>query len=194
MRLWYASDVPPRARFSRDTVLEAAIEVARIDGLLAVSARSVAKRLGSSTAPVTSYFDSMQALNDAVVERTVELLLETVAGEQGPDPLLAASLGFLRFVTHEPRLYAGLFLVPHETPPDWVALRRAFAHGLKDSERYRGLSTKARDAVAWRASVVTHGICIEIWSGRWTKTGPDALARLVDELVAPVVAGFFERR
>lgn len=186
--------MPPRARFSRDAVLEAAVEVARTDGLPAVSARSVAKRLASSTAPVTSYFDSMKALNDAVVERIVQLLLNAVAEEEGPDPLLAASLAFLRFVTHEPRLYAGLFLVSHETPPDWVALRRAFADGLKDSARYGGLSPKARDVVAWRVSVVTHGICIEIWSGRWTKTTPAALARLVDDLVEPAVRGFLAER
>ncbi|MBO6734694.1 MAG: TetR family transcriptional regulator, partial [Roseitalea sp.] len=48
-------------------VLDAALEVARHDGLSAVTARSVAKRLGASTAPVTSYFDSMEALSRAVV-------------------------------------------------------------------------------------------------------------------------------
>ena len=49
---------------------------------------------------------------------------------------------------------------------------------------------RQRDALAWRASVVTHGICIEIWSGRWDRTRDDDLRRLVDQLVEPITAEY----
>lgn len=175
-------------------MLEAALEVARRDGLAAVSARSVAKELASSTAPVSSYFDSMQALTEAVVDCIVERLRSAVDAAAGADPLLAAAFAFARFATQEPKLYEGLFLVPHVNPPDWVGLRRSFARDLAGHERYASLSAKARDAVAWRATVVAHGICIEIWSGRWTKTDDDALRRLVDDLVEPVIAAHLASR
>jgi len=186
--------MPPRPKYSREAVLDAAVEVARRDGLGAVSARSVAKALSSSTAPVSSYFDSMQALSEAVVDRIIERLIAYVDASAGDDPLAAASLAFARFTRDEPRLYESLFLTPHASEPDWVGLRRRFARDLGDSPPYAALGARARDAAAWRAVVVTHGICIEIWSGRWTKTDDASLRRLVDDLVMPVVAAFLDQR
>ena len=48
----------------------------------------------------------------------------------------------------------------------------------------------ASPALAWRASVVAHGICIEIWSGRWPKTDEGSLRRLVDQLVEPIAVAY----
>lgn len=182
--------MPPRTRFTREDVLDAAIAVVRADGLRAVSARAVAKRLESSTAPVSSAFPTMQDLIDAVVGRLLVRLVEAVEGADGPDPLRAAAFGFARFTVDTPTFYEALFLLPHAVPPDWVRVRRTFAEGLEHSERFGRLTVRQRDALAWRASVVTHGICIEIWSGRWERTSEPDLRRLVDELVEPVTTAF----
>jgi len=182
--------MPPRTRYTRDDVLEAALQVVADDGLRSVSARSVAKALEASTAPVSSAFPTMQALVEAVVGRILGLLVEAVEGADGPDPLRAAAFAFARFTAHHPTFYEALFLHPHAHPPDWVRVRRSFADGLERSERFRHLSPRQRDALAWRASVVTHGICIEIWSGRWPRTDDEALRRLVDQLVEPITAAY----
>ncbi|MEN0067605.1 MAG: TetR/AcrR family transcriptional regulator, partial [Myxococcota bacterium] len=175
-------------RYTRDTVLNATLEVIRREGLRAVSARSVAKALDASTAPVSAAFDSMQALIEAAVDRIIALLLATLEAARGPDPLRAAAFGFARFTADEPNYYEALFLLPHAVPPDWVRLRRSFSERLDRHERFGDLSPRQRDALAWRASVVTHGICIEIWSGRWARTDDEALRRLVDQLVEPITA------
>jgi len=182
--------MPPKIRYSRDAVLEAALEVVRRDGLRAVSARSVARALDASTAPVSAAFPSMQGLVDAALERLLAGLVATLEEARGPDPLRAAAFGFARFTADDPNFYAALFLHPHAEPPDWVAVRRSFSERLDRHPRFRGLTARQRDALAWRASVVTHGICIEIWSGRWTRTSDDALRRLVDQLVEPVTAAY----
>ena len=181
-------DMPPKPRYSRDAVLDAALDVTRRDGLAAVSARSVAKELQSSTAPVSSYFGSMEELIGSLVESIIDMLNASVDEAEGHDALLDGSFAMVRFCAREPRLYEALFLTTHTITPDWVAFRRRFSRGLGRSSRYASLSARARDAIAWRASVVTHGICIEVWSRRWTKTKDAQLRRLVDELVEPVVA------
>lgn|GEM_PF-975553 len=188
--------LPPKPRFTADVVLQATLNVVRRSGLAAVSARTVAKELGASTAPVIAAFSSMTALQDAALDRIVQLLLQAVDDDTQAtqhdvdvaDPLLHAAFGFVRFTADEPRFYEALFLHPHATPPDWVELRRAFSRGLGRAPRYQGLAPRQMDALAWRASVVTHGICIEVWSGRWTRTDDRALQRLVDDLVDPVIA------
>lgn len=180
--------MPPKTRFTREVVLDAALEVVRSEGLRGVSARTVAKTLGSSTAPVSGAFESMQALEEAVVAALIDVLLEAVDTADGSDPLRGAAFAMARFTADHPRYYEALFLHPHASPPDWVEIRRRFSGPLGGSARFRHLDRKQRDALAWRASVVAHGMCIEIWSGRWTKTSDAALWRLVDQLVEPIVA------
>jgi AcrR family transcriptional regulator len=171
--------MPPKTKYTPDAVLDAALAVVRSDGLRAVSARSVAKALGAST-----------QLVEAVVDRLLAQLVDTVDAADGPDPLRAAAFAFARFTADEPNVYEALFLLPHANPPDWVRVRRSFAERLDRSERFGHLSAKQRDALAWRVSVVTHGICIEIWSGRWERTDDVALRRLVDQLVEPITAAY----
>ena len=117
-------------------------------------------------------------------------LVAAVEEAEGPDPVRAASFAFARFTADTPSFYEALFLLPHAPPPDWVRVRRSFAEGLDRSERFGALTARQRDALAWRASVVTHGICIEVWSGRWARTDDDSLRRLVDQLVEPITAAY----
>ncbi len=186
--------MPPRVRFDRDAVLRAALSVAREEGLGAVTARAVAKALGASTAPVSAAFDGMPALVHALVVHLAERLRASVDDAAGGDPLQGGALAFARFARDEPRLYEALFLVPHEVPPDWVGLRRSFAAGLEAVPRYAALSPRARDALAWRATVVAHGLGVEVWSGRLSRVDDAALRRLIAELVEPVVAAYLASR
>jgi|SRR5690606_6752244 len=179
--------MPPKTRYTRETVLEAALQVVRSDGLAGVSARTVARALGSSTAPVSSAFENMQALSDAIIATLIEKLLAAIDETEASDPIRAAAFAIIRFTADEPRYYEALFLHPHPSPPDWAALRASFSTPLGSSDRFTRLDTRQRDALAWRASVVAHGICIEIWSGRWTRTSDAALWRLVDQLVEPII-------
>ena len=182
--------MPPKVRFTPEVVLDAALEVVRRDGLRGVSARSVANVLNASTAPVSAAFASMQALVDAVVARIIEGYRSAVETAEGPDPLRAAAFAVSRFTADEPRFYEALYLFAHPSPPDWVALRRSFSKQLHRSARFRHLSARQRDVLVWRTSVVVHGICIEIWSGRWDRTDDPSLWRLVDQLVEPIIVAY----
>lgn len=132
----------------------------------------------------------MQELTEAVVAALVGRLTASIEATDGPDPLRAAAFAMARFTADEPQFYGALFLEPHATAPDWVRLRRSFSTQLDRAPRFEHLDDRQRDALAWRASVVAHGICIEIWSRRWDRTDDDALWRLVDQLVEPVIAAY----
>lgn len=186
--------MPPKTRYTREAVLQAALQVVRDDGLRAVSARTVARALGASTAPVLASFENMQALTDTVVAALIEELLAAIDATEASDPIRAAAFAMARFTTDHPHYYEALFLHEHPSPPDWVAIRAGFSGPLGGSDRFRHLGRRQRDALAWRASVVAHGICIEIWSGRWTRTSDRAIWRLVDQLVEPIIGAFLAER
>lgn len=58
----------PKAALTPDDVVQAAIEVADVDGLAAVTMHAVAARLGFTTMAIYRYFPSKETLLDAVID------------------------------------------------------------------------------------------------------------------------------
>lgn len=185
--------MPPKPRYTPDRILDAALAVTRESGIEAVTARNVAARLGSSTGPVSSSFASMDALHEALMDRVIALFVARAeAAGAGPDhgappprdPLLVAGEAWLRFAAEEPRLYAAVFLRHHPWHAKWGPVRRAMARRMADHPRYVGLDDRERFGLVGRASIVLHGLGLEIWAGRLPATD---LSTLLDQLVLPVV-------
>ncbi len=183
--------MPPRVRFTRDLVLDAALALCRREGLDSVSARAVAAELGSSTAPVFSHFASMDALNEALIEQVIALFVGYFTDE-GPDPLIAAGLGMARFASDEPSLYAALFLTHHDHHAKWGPVRRQLAVRMGEHPRYAALPERARFALVGRASIVAHGVGVEVWSGRLPRLDRPALTRLIEQLANPLIDASIE--
>ena len=65
--------------YTKDAVLKAAIEVVRRDGEEALTARSIGKELGSSSRPLFTLYDNMDALRSDVRKEAVKLYVDYVA-------------------------------------------------------------------------------------------------------------------
>ena len=176
--------MPPRAKYTSERIVDAALTVTRRSGIDEVSARSVASELGASTAPIFTQFDSMEALHERLVDAIMSLFVDTAYAHEHEDPIVAAGLGWLSFATQEPRLYEAIFLRQHPWHRKWGPIRVRLAAHMADNPRYVGLSKEQRFALVGRASIVMHGLGVELWSGRIQ--GADPLG-LVEQFVSPVV-------
>ena len=56
--------MPPKVKFQKEEIVAAAADVAREKGAQAVTARDVAAKLGVSTRPIFTYFDTMDELKE----------------------------------------------------------------------------------------------------------------------------------
>lgn len=182
--------MPPRIKYTRERILDGALEMTRGRGVAELSARSLAEFIGCSTGPVFTHFKTMDELLEAVVDEATRRFVESVEsasakGDAGDDPLLSLAHGWLSFVMMEPRLYETLFVHPHRWHKKWGPLRRRLAAEMETSSIYSGLSADQCDALVGRASIVLHGIGLELWSGR---LAPVAVDELIAALVQPVVA------
>lgn len=178
--------MPPKVRFDATRILDAALALTKAEGIDAVTARGVAASLGCSTAPLFTQFSSMDDLVEQLMERIMGIFVDWAGAEEHADPLVAAGVGWLRFAAEEPRLYEAVFLRRHPWHAKWGPIRRRLAGRMAEHPRYEGLDDTARFALVGRASIVLHGLGVEIWSGRL----PDRdLERLIRELAIPVVDG-----
>jgi len=123
---------PAPVQFSREQVIEAALELARQGGMDVVSARTVAARLGSSTKPVFTWFDGMGDLLDAVAERINVLFGEHLFhyGETHriANQFLAIGLGYIDFARQERNLFQILFMSGNVEIESLAALVHPEAH------------------------------------------------------------------
>ena len=56
--------MPPKAKFTRDEILEMAFQIAKEEGIDAVTARELGSRLGSSARPIFTVFENMDEVKE----------------------------------------------------------------------------------------------------------------------------------
>ena len=103
--------MPPKAKVTRDMILEAAFDLVRREGQEALNVRALAKVLHCSTQPILYNFATMEELKDAVYQRADAFHTAYILpkAEEGPDALLQLGLNYVRFGHEEPHLFRFLF-------------------------------------------------------------------------------------
>ena len=106
--------MPPTTKYDRDTIVEAAFEIAKEGGFSAISTRAVAKRLGCSVAPIYQNFETVDELIAAVVERVRAMSGELLAAQTGPNPFENMGKASLAFAREHPALFREMALEPND--------------------------------------------------------------------------------
>ena len=110
--------MPPRVKFSREEIVQAALDVAREKGADAMTTRDIAARLGVSTQPIFTYFRSMAEVR-AAVHAAAETFYQKYAAEGLAEeiPFLGYGMRHIRFAREERALFRLLFMRDrsHET-------------------------------------------------------------------------------
>ena len=96
--------------FTREAIVEAAFAITREAGWQAVTARSVAKKMGSSTMPIYSSMSSMDEIEAEVRAKAEALLLEYQARDFGGEGSLNMAIGYVTFARDERRLFRFLYI------------------------------------------------------------------------------------
>ena len=64
--------MPPKAKFTREEILDAALAITEKSGIDSVTARELGNYLGSSARPVFTVFDNMDEVKESVRARSKE--------------------------------------------------------------------------------------------------------------------------
>ncbi|MDR0949580.1 MAG: TetR/AcrR family transcriptional regulator [Lachnospiraceae bacterium] len=103
--------MPPKAKITRDMIINSAFEIARTQGAESINARLVAEKLSCSTQPVMYHFSKIEELKRAVYDKADEFhsaYLMSVADQTG-EPMQQIGLQYIRFAAEEKHLFRFLF-------------------------------------------------------------------------------------
>lgn len=111
----------PKNKFTKDEMVEAALQVVRARGIDGLTAKTIAEELGTSTRPIFTGFGSMDDVRQEVYAAAVRIYDSyTNAGLKEEIPLLGAGKSYIQFAREEPELYRFLFLT---RTPEYSAIR-----------------------------------------------------------------------
>ena len=103
--------MPPKVKFQKNEIVQAALNIAREKGIDAVTAREVAAALQVSPRPIFTWFASMEELKAEVYALArARYRTQLEQGLSGPIPFLGLWRQYIRFAREEPELYKLLFL------------------------------------------------------------------------------------
>ena len=105
--------MPPKFKFTKEEITNAALNVIRKKGIPGLTARALATELGCSVKPIFGLFKNMEEVQQAVIKSAVTLyqsyLTEDMKSGKYP-PYKASGMAYIRFAKEEKELFKLLFM------------------------------------------------------------------------------------
>ena len=119
--------MPPRPKYTKAEIVNAAYELTREKGIDAVVAREVGKRLNTSASPIFTVWNSMEELREEVWKLAKQKYQAYMAGIFDYAPSFKEfGMRWVGFAAAEPNLYRLLFLSRRDGCSPYVRFRREF--------------------------------------------------------------------
>ena len=104
--------MPPKAKVTGESILQAAVALVREKGAEALNARALAAAIGCSTQPIFSNYESMEALREDVMGEAYHLyqgILKEEISSGRYSAYKANGMAYIRFACEEKALFKLLF-------------------------------------------------------------------------------------
>jgi len=157
--------MPPKAKFSRNEIVEAAFNIAAVEGLDAISARKVAGALGCSVAPIYVNFETIDALTGAVVQRIRTLSAQILAHTEGRNLFEKIGRASLTFARDYPVLFRDLVLRPNPYLEPFEKVHQSMADALGEESEMGRLSFEERRRLFLKMQIFQTGLQAMIANG-----------------------------
>ena len=153
--------MPPKAKLTKEQIIESAVEEVRACGYEALNARSLASRLGCSTTPIFSCFKNMEEVKKEVVRRATEVYSSFIdEGLAKTMPFKGVGQGYIRFAKAEPQLFQLLFMTSHDKAAALPAADPNSPRVADAAEAASGLSREKVKKLYLEMWIFTHGIAV----------------------------------
>lgn len=155
--------MPPKVKFTKNEIINAAMQIVRKDGLEAVTSRKLSRKLGSSTCPVFTMFENMEEVNSEVIKAAKELYKEYINEGLKQNPAFrGVGMAYIEFAIKEPKLFQLLFMKEQSEPNDiehtLMLIDESYTDILKSVKEPYDLEEEEAKKLYWHLFIYTHGI------------------------------------
>lgn len=177
--------MPPKAKFTKDEIIEAAVGIVREEGFSALTARVLGARLGSSARPVFTVFQGMEEVQQAVIRRAKEIYGEYVEEGLSDDiPFRGVGTQYILFSIREPKLFQLLFMKEQKKMPELSGVLPLiddnYGKILLSIEQSYGLKGSSAERLYRHMWIYSHGIAALCATGMCRFTGEEIKGMLAE--------------
>lgn len=107
--------IPPKPKYTKEEIINAALDMVREKGADSLTARDLGAKLNTSTRPIFTAFENMEDLKNAVTDAGVKMFKEYSKNFTDYTPAFKQmGMQIISFATKEPKLFEFLFM--HKNP------------------------------------------------------------------------------
>ena len=152
--------MPPKVKFEREHIINAAFNIVRKHGWQGLSARTLAEQLNSSTRPIYTHLKSMKDLEYEVVKKAMALLEEYINQPRTGDMWTDQGLGSVLFAKHEKELFKAIIDEKHNHLSQKFSLEifNRTGEDLKDYAPFKDFPDERIENLRIIRATMCHGI------------------------------------
>lgn len=155
--------MPPKAKFTREEIISAALKITRLNGINAVTARELASELGSSARPIFTVFQSMEEVQHEIRKAARDVYKNYI--KKGLSELISfkgVGTAYIQFAQEESKLFQLLFMEEIKTTPSLSnvlsIIDENYEEILLSVEKLYGLDKENAYKLYQHLWIYTHGI------------------------------------
>lgn len=155
--------MPPKAKFTREQITKAALEIVRAENFENLTARALAKKLGSSACPIFTVFENMEEVQEAVLKEVKDVYRGYVEKGLSATPAFkGVGTQYILFAINEPKLFQILFMSEqakeHDINNILPIIEESYDEILASITNSYGLEKNEAEKLYKHLWIYTHGI------------------------------------
>lgn len=157
--------MPPKAKFTKDDIIQAGLDIVKENGMDALTARALGSKLGSSSRPIFTVFQNMEEVQEEV-KHSVQLLYDEYVRKGLEQELAFKGVGkqYILFAIQEPKLFQLLFMTEQKKKTAVVSLMPMIDDNYEDIllsvQKGYDLSANMAEQLYRHLWIYTHGIAV----------------------------------
>lgn len=182
--------MPPKAKFTKEEVIAAALDILRENGREGITARALGAKLQSSARPVFTLFSGMEEILSETEKAARRLYDGYVnAGLKEAIPFKGVGMAYLRFAKEEPKLFQFLFLSERKgtTVSILPELDDNYEAILSSIVNSYGMDAERAKTLYLHLWVFTHGIASLVASKACSFTEEEMSAMLTEVFIGLII-------
>ncbi len=188
--------MPPKAKFSKEEIIEAALNIVRTEGFDALTSRALGNKLDSSARPIFTVFQNMEEVQQSVMEAAKKVYKEYVQkGLSEKHPFKGVGTQYILFSVKEPRLFQLLFMAEHKQIPDLSnvlpLIDESYEQILLSIQNDYKINEISAKNLYYHLWIYTHGIATLCATKMCSFTG-DEISRMITEVFTSLLKNMRE--
>ncbi len=175
--------MPPKAKYTRDEIINKAFEMARKDGIESVVARELGKELGTSSSPIFTAFKNMEELHGEVRNVAMKEFEAYVSDALNYTPAFKyVGMKMIEFAMKEPKLFQLLYMREHDGSQTYAMLIEELGDTvevcIEIMQRDYELCRADAELLFRQVWLHTFGICVLV-AGKVCRLTPEEISEML---------------